>query len=107
MQIKTTGLDELINHLNDLQENLTELENTTSVSFGELFIPEFMQKYTSFNSFDDLLTAGGFEVNSQEDFKAIPDDVFDEHIAKHTNFSSWDEMLGTAGTEYASRKLGF
>lgn len=107
MQIKTSGFDELENYLKQLEQNVKDLENTKSVTFDELFIPKFMHQYTSFDTIDDLLLAGGFEVNSSEDFKLIPDDVLDKHISEHTNFSSWQEMLNSAASEYAARKLGF
>ena len=31
----------------------------------------FMKKYTSFSTLDDLLKAGGFNVESEEDFESI------------------------------------
>jgi len=107
MKIKLKGFDELEKKLKQMQKAANELQNTKHVSFDQLFTEAFMKKYTDFSSFEELLEIGGFEVNSQEDFEAIPDDVFDKHIAKHTRFGSWKEMLNSAVTEYAARKLGF
>lgn len=100
-------MDELQRKLRRFQKNLDELSRTTNVSFDDLFTPSFMDKYTNFSSFEGLLTAGGFIVQSQEDFEAIPEDVFDVHISKHTKFKNWKEMLGKAGEEYIARKLTF
>lgn len=88
-----------------LEKNVESLNG--EVSFSVIFNNEFMTKYTQFESFDELLKAGKFIVNSQEDFEAIPDDVFDEHIKKFTEFDSWQEMLSSAGTAYAASKLKF
>lgn len=107
MQVKTTGFDELDEYIVQMQKNLDEFSNTNSVTFEELFTPEFMKLYTSFDDIDDLVNAGDFELNSPEDFNSIPNNVLDKHIAKYTDFSSWQDMLDTATTEYASRKLGF
>jgi len=107
MKVKWHGFDKLEKRLKQMQKAAKELQNTKQVSFDELFTETFMKKHTDFTSFEELLESGGFEVNSQEDFESIPDDVFDKHIAEHTRFSSWQEMLDSAATEYAARKLGF
>lgn len=105
MQIKISGFDELERELTKLSNNTTELASTSSVSFGELFTSEFMKKHTQFNTLDDFFKAGKLDIQSQEDFKAIPDNVLDKHVVLYTNFSSWQEMLDTAGSEYVKHKL--
>ena len=65
-----------------------------------------MRKYTSFSTLDELFAAGGFKVESQEDFEAIPEDEFDKHIASSTKFKNWEDMLGEATSQYAVQKLG-
>ena len=66
-----------------------------------------MKKYTSFHSMTELLESGGFNVESQEDFEAIPDEQFDKHISATTKFNKWEDMLGEAASQYAAKKLGF
>lgn len=105
--IKVKGLDQAQKKLKEMQRTLKELDGKHSVTFKELFPPSFMRKYTSFDSMSDLLEAGGFHVETQEDFKAIPDEPFDEHIAATTKFKSWQDMMQVAGKEYVTRKLGF
>jgi hypothetical protein len=91
----------------NLEKASKELDGKHQVSFDNIFTNSFMRKYTSVSNFDEFLTAGGFEVNSEEDFEAIPDDDMDNYVRKSTEFSSWQEMLNTAGEEYALKKLGF
>ena len=79
---------------NPLQKAAKDLEG--SISFTELFTSEFMQLYTQYESIEELLSSGGFEVNSEEDYEAIPDEDIDAHVAKTTNFRSWKEMLTEA-----------
>lgn len=105
MQIKTSGFDELEKELTKLSNNLTELSRTSSVSFGELFTSKFMQHHTQFDSLDDFFEAGNLDIQSQEEFEAIPDDVLDKHVVSYTNFSSWQEMLDTASSEYVKHKI--
>ncbi|WP_242877545.1 hypothetical protein [Desulfosporosinus sp. BG] len=67
-----------------------------SMSFSDLFTSEFMQQYTQFESIEDLLSSGGFVINSEEDYEAIPDEDIDAHVAKTTKFNSWKELLTNA-----------
>lgn len=107
MSFKIDGLDKLQKQLKQMEKGAKELEKTKHIPFEELFTKSFMAKYTDFSSFDDLLTSGGFEVNSQDDFLAIPDDVFDNHISSVTRFNNWESMLNKATDLYVSKKLGF
>ena len=107
MGIKIDGLDDLSKKLKQMEKAAKELDGTHQIPMIELFTNSFMSKYTSFHSFDELLESGGFVVNTQADFEAIPDEIFDQHIAKYTKFSSWQDMMTQAGKEYALKKLGF
>lgn len=100
------GLNELTKYFKNIEKNAKELEKTQSISFDILFNSKFMSKHTVFSSFDSLLEAGNYKVNSQEDFEAIPDDEFDTFISSNTKFESWQDMIDTASTEYALNKLG-
>ena len=104
---KITGLDKLEKQLRQMEKGAKELSKTKHVSFEELFPTSFMRKYTSFSSMNELLDAGGFEIETQEDFEAISDNEFDKHISTNTSFKTWEDMLGEATSQYAARKLGF
>ena len=79
---------------NPIQKTAKDLEG--SILFTELFTSEFMRLYTQYESIEELLSSGGFEVNSEDDYEAIPDEDIDAHVAKTTNFRSWKEMLTEA-----------
>lgn len=78
-----------------------------NVSFDELFNRSFMIKNSKFKSFGELLDYGGYTVNNEEDFKAIPDIEFDRLVQKTTKFKNWEEMLSTAGAEHFEKNLKF
>jgi hypothetical protein len=107
MTFKITGLDEFQKKLNDLGKKADEFHGEHEVPFSELFNPAFMRRYTNFESFEALIEAGCFKVENMDDFKAIPDQAWDQHIAKTTRFSNWQEMMNSAGTEWAKKQLGF
>jgi hypothetical protein len=105
MLFEVKGIEKISKRLSRLSENARNLDGRNQVSFAELFTRDFMMKYTSFTSFEQLLESGNFVVNSLEDFEDIPDDVFDRHIRSVTKFSSWQEMLIKASEEWVKEKL--
>lgn len=104
---KFDGLDELQRELKKMQQAVEKLGEERSVPFEDLFTAEFMDEYTDFPSIDDLLNAGGFNAETDEDFEAIPEDKLDAFIARVTRFSTWEEMLSEATQAYLSDQLGF
>lgn len=101
------GFDELNNELNKMAKAAKDLEQNSSVPFDEIFTKKFMCEHTNFDSFDAFLTAGGFSVQTNEEFEAIPDSEMNSHVSSSTNFSDWEDMLSTAAAEYTASKLGF
>jgi hypothetical protein len=106
MTFKITGLKEFQQKLEDLERKAEVLHGEHEVPFSELFNSYFMQKYTNFSTLEELIEAGGFKVDSEEDFKAIPDQEWGVHIAKTTKFANWQEMMEKAGAEWAKKQLG-
>lgn len=98
VEIDTSGLDKLI-------KNAKELESEREVRMDELFSPEFMRNCSSFTSFDEMVDSSGFKVESKEDFKAIPDDEWDDFISKNTSYKTWEQMQQEAGEDYTQRLL--
>lgn len=95
------------NELKKYQKKLDKTAKSISggVKFSELFTKEFMRKYTNFDSFDNLLIYCGYEVETTEDFEAIPEEEFDSKLKTCTKFTSWDEMFSKASEEYLIKNL--
>jgi hypothetical protein len=106
MTFKITGLKEFQKKLEDLERKAKALNGKHEISFAELFNASFMRRYTSFDSMEELIEAGGFKVETVDDFKAIPEHKWDEHIARSTRFRNWQEMMKQASAEWAKRQLG-
>jgi hypothetical protein len=105
MKIEIKGLDQLTRKLEDLQRRAENLSG--NVPTRGILTPAFLRKHSRFSSIEEMFEASGFKVETQDDFKNIPDQPWDEFIAKETTFPNWKEMLSAAGGEYAKRKLGF
>lgn len=107
MQMRVRGLDEMTRKLKSLSRKLESLSGRHRVPLQGLCPPQFMVRYTSFRTIDEMIEASGYKVESREDFAAIPDEEWDRVVAKNTRFSTWKEMLNTAAKDWARSKLAF
>lgn len=103
---KMHGFDELQRKFRDLSRKAAELDGTDSVSIIELLTPSFVSKYTRFVNAEEMFKASGFEIETQEDFAAIPDDEWDEFIQSVSSFPNWQAMLEKAFELWTAKKLG-
>ncbi|MCS4159437.1 hypothetical protein [Salinibacter ruber] len=105
MDIEIEGLDELENYFEQLEEKAKELEGENKVPFSELFDTSFMSEHTPHTDFVAFLEAGGFEVETQEDFEAIPEAELNEHIRETTELESWEEMQAAATEAWVAEQM--
>lgn len=98
--------DGTVETLDDLRAAAEELDGENEVPMEEIFPGEFMEQHTRFASFDELLEESEWNVESQEDFEAIPDEPFDEYIAETTEFENWEEMYASSAKEWMKKELG-
>ena len=91
--------------LQRLQENLSRVGGTNQVPLTELLSPEFMSKHTDFPSFEAMLAASPFKVETAEDFKELPDDEWASYVRRVTRFDSWVEMQKEAGVAWLRGQL--
>ena len=101
------GLGEFQKRLKELAESSKRLAGQHNISLSELFNESFLLSYTRFKSVADMFEKSGYKVISQDDFKAIPEDKWDNFIRSHTQFQNWKEMQQKAVMEWAKKKLGF
>lgn len=101
------GLKELSRGLNKLSSKMKELDGEHSVSMSELLNPQFISKHTRFKDADELFAASGFEFESEDDFKAIPQEALDAFIGKESSFENWQAMIQEAGGEWVKKQLSF
>ncbi|AFM40685.1 hypothetical protein Desaci_1693 [Desulfosporosinus acidiphilus SJ4] len=96
-------------HIQEPHGSFASEENNSgkTVTLSDIFRSEFMKLYTQYESIEELLTAGGFEVNTEDDYDAIPDEAINAHVAKTTNFRSWKEMLTEAAEDYLNSTKSF
>lgn len=104
--MKITGLDDLQKRLEKLADDAESLNGPHDVPLDELLDQSFLQKHTHFSSLSELIENSDFDVQSAEDFKAIPDDDWDQYIRSISKFPDWKSMLSSATQSWATKKLG-
>lgn len=97
MGVKFKGFDEFT-------KKLDKLSGTHTVSFDELFLPEFMARNTKFENIDDFAEKSGFNFG---DMDSIDDAELEDFVIKNTSFNSWQAMKTKAAEEWTARKLKF
>ena len=98
------GLEELSKNLDKITKKLESLKEQ-EVSFSELFPSSFMMKYTQFRTIKEMVEKSPFKIESEEDFRNIPDKEWDNYVKEKTSFQSWDEMINKAEIEYLGEKV--
>lgn len=97
----------LLEKLEKMKDRLEEIEQrSNSIPLDELFVPAFIQAHSRFSSFEEMLRASPFDVETQEDFDAIAGSSLDEFIDEETDFGSWEAMSQRAIREWIRRELG-
>jgi len=104
IKFELKGFDELSKKLKKASKELESIEEQ-KITFNELFSTAFMTTYTQFNSIDEMIEKSPFKVESEEDFKNIPDKEWDEYISAKTSFQSWKEMMSKASEEYLGKQV--
>jgi hypothetical protein len=95
-EIKIEGLDELQRNLEQLGDRASQINGRQEIPMTELLTPGFLAKHSRFLSTNEMFEAGGFKVESTEDFAKISDDEWDQFIQQNTTFVTWEEMLSAA-----------
>lgn len=99
-----TGLTELVLAYFIANENCSNDDLVQiRVRMDELFDQEFMLAHTSFSSIDEMVEASPWEVQTEEDFLAIPEQEWSRYIKSNSDFSSWQDMFETAAARWIEK----
>lgn len=89
----------------DFIEDLNALSQEMTVPMLDILSNEFMAQNTPFKSLEELMVAGGFDVNSNEEFDLIDEAALNSFVSSNTKFSSFQEMSSIAGEEYFEKRF--
>jgi phosphohistidine phosphatase SixA len=71
---------------------------------SEIFTDGFVRTHTTFESIGEFFAESPWQVESDDDFRAIPSAELDAYVDEYTGFSSWETMLSTAAREWILRQ---
>lgn len=106
MNVESDGPGKMSRQLRELARSVEKLEQENKVPLRELLDSRFVNEYTDFESFDEMVARSGWEIDSHEDLEAIPERELDIFVRKHSVFSSCEEMIQIAGKEWVATQLG-
>lgn len=92
------GMDEFEKKMKRMNKNVNNIKK--EVSQEQLLNNKFMKKYTKYSSLQEMYEKSGFNIKTEKDFAAIPNDEWNEFINKNTKFSNWQQMGDKAQEEY-------
>ncbi|MDQ8951733.1 hypothetical protein RFH42_02005 [Acinetobacter rudis] len=78
--------------LNKLVKNVESFARKDSTTLGEIISEEFLKEHTCFESINDLFKKAGFDVQTEDDLKAVPQEELDIFVKKNTKFASFAEL---------------
>lgn len=104
MSINISGLDDLIDSLQDVQEKVESLDGN-EIPLEDILNPRFMKRHSKAVSLDDFFKQGGFSITCDNDLDSIPDDVMDKYVAESTDFNTLNDMIDAATDEYLDEYL--
>ena len=69
------------------------------------FSPEFMRKWTDYDSMDALIEASSFSAEQVRVFLDAPSAAWDAFIQNHTRFGSWRAFVKQLTVEHVRKQL--
>lgn len=106
IKFELKGMDDVKRSLQDLSNRAQNLHGQHNIPLSELMPQAFISSCSRFTSLDELFGASGFEIDSAEDFEAIPDDEWDAFISENTSFNTWEQMQQSAVIAWTQKQLG-
>lgn len=95
--------DDFVRGLKGFSRRLDRLKEIgDSVPLVDVLSPTFMGSHTSFSTFEEMCESAG--ITTAEEFKAFPDEQWEQHVRAHTQFESWEQMQQVAGQAWFKRK---
>ena len=98
--------EELTKDLDKKAKAVTKLEESSEVSFNQLLNEPFMDRYTDFDSLEEMFAASPFDIATKKDFESLDKEELDNFINDKTVFLNWEDMLDKAGELWTANKLG-
>jgi hypothetical protein len=78
-------------------------QEVRTVDSADLFTPDFMKRFTDFESMDNMLGAGGFGIEAIEHKERNASTDWEDFVKTRTRFTNWQQMKRVAVDEFCER----
>lgn len=75
------------------------------IPIRDLFDESFVQEYTDFKSFDDMVAASPSDADSADELDLVPDGTWDEFVSETTRFDDEEEMVFAVQDHWVATQL--
>jgi len=100
-----SGLAEAAAQTDDLPHPQDIIGKDEQISIRDLFNASFMQEYTDFTSFDEMVVASPSDADSADELDLMPDGLWDEFVSETTRFGDEEEMVFAVRDHWVSTQL--
>jgi len=104
--VRERDLTEAAAQADDLPDPRNIVGKHEEIPIRDLFNPSFIQKYTDFESFDEMVAVSPSDADSADELDLVPDGTWDEFVAETTTFEDEAEMVFAVRDEWVAAQLG-
>jgi len=76
------------------------------IPIEDIFDATFIQEYTDFEDFDEMVASSPSEADSAAELELVPDGTWDTFVAETTMFADEEDMVFTARDHWVEEQLG-
>jgi hypothetical protein len=76
------------------------------IPIADIFDEVFIEEFTDFDSFDEMVAASPSDASSAAELKLVPDGTWDEFVAETTTFEDEEKMVFAARDHWIETQLG-
>lgn len=104
--VQTSDLAEAAAEADDLPHPRDIVGEHEEIPITDIFDEAFVQEFTDFESFDEMVAASPSEAGSAADLELVPDGTWDEFVAETTTFADEEELVFAARDHWVETQLG-
>lgn len=94
-----------MNVLEKLQKNIDEVSGTKYYNLKDIMTNEFIQKNTTFNTYDDMINKSGLELTETSVEELYLNEGLNAFIKSNTKFEDFGEMCRLAVVDYTVNRV--
>lgn len=104
--VRESDLAEAAAEAEDLPHPRDIIGEHEEIPIEDIFDDTFMQEYTDFEDFDEMVAASPSEADSAAELELVPDGTWDTFVTETTTFADEEDMVFAARDHWVEAQLG-